>query len=105
MRPLAAPAQARCAGRAGRRRGAGSRLDEDLEVPPYRERRSHRALPRRHAKAFRDLLELEGQAFLERIDAWLAERADKSPRKANERTVRTGVGVYLIHDDERGERS
>lgn len=65
---------------------------------------THRALPRRHAKAFRDLLELEGQAFLERIDAWLAERADK-PRKASERAVRTGVGVYLIHDDERGERS
>jgi hypothetical protein len=66
---------------------------------------THRALPRRHTKAFRDLLELEGQAFLERIDAWLAERAQYMPSKANERTVRAGVGVYLIHDDESGERS
>jgi hypothetical protein len=69
------------------------------------------ALPRRHVRAFREFVANEGQAFLERIDAWLAARSlaardNDSGRSRRERPVRTGVGVYLIHDDERqqGER-
>jgi hypothetical protein len=72
---------------------------------------TNRALPRRHVRAFGKFLADEGQAFLERVDAWLAARAltatdDPSTRAARDRPVRTGVGVYLIHDDERqlGER-
>ena len=69
------------------------------------------ALPRRHVRAFREFLANEGQALLERIDAWLAARSrptteDDGARSRRDRPVRTGAGVYLIHDDERqqGER-
>jgi hypothetical protein len=83
-------------------------VDSKRAEPPRFERMAtHRALPRRHVKAFRELLELEGQAFLERIDAWLSERATaatKARGTTRGRTVRTGVGVYLVHDDEPGER-
>jgi len=54
-------------------------------------------IPLRHAKAFRELLETEGQAFLERIDAWLARHRVDSDDKS--RTARMGVGVYTIGDD------
>jgi hypothetical protein len=83
-------------------------VDSKRTEPPRFERMAtQRALPRRHVKAFRELVELEGQAFLEHMDAWLADRAvaaTKTQRTTRERTVRTGIGVYLIHDDERGER-
>jgi hypothetical protein len=62
------------------------------------------SLPRRHVHAFRNFLQTEGQGFLERIDAWLAAhgsagRRDEQAAPTRERTVRTGVGVYLIHDE------
>jgi hypothetical protein len=65
------------------------------------------ALPRRQIRAFREFLETESQAFLEKIDAWLAARATSrgsSKKTTPERTVRTGVGVYLIHDETEGKR-
>jgi hypothetical protein len=81
-------------------------VDSKRTEPPRFERMAtHRALPRRHVKAFRELLALEGQAFLERMDAWLSDRATTAKKGATrERTVRAGVGVYLIQDDEREER-
>lgn len=53
-----------------------------------------RALP-----AFRKFLEQEGQAFLERLDAWLTEHEipGGSPESSSE-AVRLGVGVYHIQD-------
>ena len=70
---------------------------------------THRALPLRKVRAFRAFLEKEGQAFLETIDAWLASNAaaaarTTSARLARERTVRTGVGVFLIHDEAEGKK-
>jgi hypothetical protein len=68
-----------------------------------------RTLPRRHLRAFGKFLESEGEAFLERADAWLAthsrvaESKDRS-RKRNEPVVRAGVGVYSIQDHLRGSR-
>jgi hypothetical protein len=58
-------------------------------------------MPLSAAPAFREFLEREGQAFLERADAWLAENAaadDHADEK--EPTTRMGVGVY--HIDDRG---
>jgi len=51
------------------------------------------------AAAFRDYLEAEGQALLERADAWLSKRevSEDSPRR--HRVVRLGVGVFQIQDD------
>lgn len=47
---------------------------------------------------FRAFLESEGQAFLERVDDWLAAHA-KRPGDANGATMRLGVGVYQVQDN------
>lgn len=55
----------------------------------------------RHLTAFQAMLDDEGQAFLERVDAWLTEhevRAGK-PGAAVPRRMRLGVGVYHIQTD------
>jgi hypothetical protein len=48
---------------------------------------------------FREFLEAEGQALLERADAWLSKRevSEDSPRRY--RVMRLGVGVFQIQDD------
>jgi hypothetical protein len=49
--------------------------------------------------AFREFLEREGQAFLERVDAWLTENEAKDGAKDESApTTRMGVGVYHIDD-------
>jgi hypothetical protein len=46
---------------------------------------------------FRKFLDQEGQAFLERLDAWLtAHEAKEAGAKAD--TIRLGVGVYHVQD-------
>jgi hypothetical protein len=45
---------------------------------------------------FRKFLEQEGQAFLERLDAWLT--AHEAPAGADEQVIRLGAGVYHIQD-------
>jgi hypothetical protein len=48
---------------------------------------------------FTELVEQEGQAFLERIDKWLTARECKAGgSRPNEDTVRLGVGLYHIQD-------
>ena len=49
--------------------------------------------------AFLQLLEKEGQAFLERIDQWLTAQQNGSAARADEAaSVRLGVGLYQIQD-------
>jgi hypothetical protein len=57
-------------------------------------------IPLTLAPQFREFLEREGQAFLERVDAWLAEHQvdPEHPAEANPRTTRMGAGVYQIQD-------
>jgi Family of unknown function (DUF6502) len=50
---------------------------------------------RRALPAFRELLEAEGQAFLERIDDWLSEHEIEPD---DENAMRLGVGMYHIED-------
>ena len=71
------------------------------EPPRFERMATQLALPRRHVRAFRALLETEGNAFLEKIDAWLTARAARETTRGP--VVRTGVGVYLIHDEKRGQ--
>jgi hypothetical protein len=79
-------------------------LDAKRAEPPRFERMATQfALPQRHVRAFRELLENEGNAFLEKIDAWLAARAARE--KTRGRVVRTGVGMYLIHEERKGHRA
>jgi hypothetical protein len=48
---------------------------------------------------FRRFLEAEGQAFLERVDAWLtAHQVNKTKRATPSRPVRLGAGVYHVQD-------
>lgn len=55
-------------------------------------------MPRSAIAGFADLLEREGQAFLERIDQWLTARESKARGKRKGATVRLGVGLYHIED-------
>lgn len=54
---------------------------------------TNQLVPASEADAFRDFLEAEGQAFLERVDDWLAERECAD---GEEQSIRMGVGVYQI---------
>jgi hypothetical protein len=47
---------------------------------------------------FRRFLEREGQAFLERLDAWLTAHEVAEGARDPERTLRLGVGVYHLQD-------
>lgn len=55
-------------------------------------------MPRSAIAAFTELLEREGQAFLERMDQWLTAREAQARGKLREETVRLGVGLYHIED-------
>jgi hypothetical protein len=55
-------------------------------------------------KAFRAYLEDEAQGMLERADDWLAKHEKTSTSKRPERSVRLGVGVYQIQDDEKQDQ-
>lgn len=52
---------------------------------------------------FRSFIEQEGQAFLERVDAWLTEH--ELPADSDEESVRLGVGTYWIEQDINERRS
>ena len=69
-------------------------------------RRAHNArIDARAVPAFREFIELEGQAFLERVDDWLTTH--EAPADSQERAlIRLGAGVYQIQDErERGART
>lgn len=59
-------------------------------------RATNPAIPASAIPAFRAFIEQEGQAFLERVDAWLTEHED--PEAAG--SVRLGLGTYWIEDKE-----
>ena len=61
-------------------------------------RASETRMPAAAAGEFRQFLETEGQAFLERIDTWLAERHCPVEEQVVGETVRLGVGVFQIQD-------
>jgi hypothetical protein len=49
--------------------------------------------------AFREFLEAEGQAFLERIDDWLSAHEVPQGAVASKTSMRLGVGVYHIGEE------
>lgn len=55
-------------------------------------------MPRTAIAGFAELLEREGQAFLERVDQWLTARESKARGKRKGDIVRLGVGLYHIED-------
>ena len=74
-------------------------LNRDEDEPPRFERRaiSLRVDPK-SLPQFREILEREGQAFLERMDDWInAHQVDSSTAEEGV-GIRLGVGVYHIQD-------
>ena len=47
---------------------------------------------------FRQFLNQEGQAFLERLDAWLTAHEARDDAGSAEATIRLGVGMYHVQD-------
>jgi hypothetical protein len=51
-------------------------------------------------QAFHKLVEERGLSFLEEMDAWLSENEVESSPDSSAKTLRLGVGVYLIKDED-----
>ena len=78
----------------------GATIDHNLrrregEPSRFERRATNTYMSPKSVPAFREFIEAEGQAFLERVDAWLSthEQAEDGPR------VRLGVGAYWIEND------
>ena len=69
-------------------------------TPRFQGYADDRHIDPQHLADFNDLLEKEGQQFLERIDAWLAEHRVASA-ESNTTPVRLGVGIYAIGDPQK----
>ena len=60
----------------------------------FERRASNTNIPESAVPEFRAFLEQEGQAFLERVDAWLTAHEDANAKNV----VRLGLGAYWIED-------
>jgi len=69
----------------------------------FERRASNAQVDAKDVAEFRLLLEREGQAMLERIDAWLTAHEVPEGQRNTRRTVRLGVGVYHIQDALNGQ--
>ncbi len=74
---------------------------EDGDPSRFERRATNTRIPASAVPEFREFIETEGQAFLERVDAWLSanEQTDADPDSC----VRLGMGAYWIgqESDER----
>jgi len=79
----------------------GATVAENLmragERTRFEGRATNAKIARGGRRKFRDYIESRGMAFLEDIDRWLSQH-ESTDRK--EKTVRLGIGVYQIQDDE-----
>ncbi len=71
-------------------------LHRDANQPTRFERRAEVAnVPIADIAEFREFIEVEGQAFLERVDEWLTEHEDEK----SDNGVRLGLGAYWIEEE------
>ena len=76
-------------------------LDRSATDPGRFERRAtNMKMPARAVTAFREFIEIEGQAFLERVDAWLSEH-ELEEGDDDSKSVRLGLGAYWIEGRKR----
>ena len=74
-------------------------LDEERSSAPRFEGMADNVMVSPKAfKAFQDLVATRGIALLEEVDGWLSRNEIDETSDADARTVRLGVGVYLIYD-------
>ena len=62
------------------------------DLPRFERRATNTEMPESIAPEFKEFLDREGQAFLERVDAWLSEHEDAK----SDKHVRLGLGAYWI---------
>jgi hypothetical protein len=75
-------------------------LDRSASDPGRFERRAtNTRIPANAVPAFREFIEIEGQAFLEQVDAWLSEHELKDGDKS--KSIRLGLGTYWIEGRKR----
>lgn len=55
-------------------------------------------IPAAAVPAFLQILNQEGQAFLERMDRWLTEHQVNDPSQSTGESVRLGIGLYQVQD-------
>jgi hypothetical protein len=71
---------------------------EEAELPRFDRRAISLRVDPKALPEFREMLEREGQAFLERVDEWISAHELHSSVDEQGRGVRIGVGVYHIQD-------
>ena len=71
---------------------------DESERPRFERRAISLRVDAKALPQFREMLEREGQAFLERMDAWIAAHEVDSSADASTPGIRLGVGVYHVQD-------
>lgn len=71
----------------------------DTDPGRFERRATNIRMPAKALPEFRHFVELEGQAFLEKIDAWLTEHEVKDGDDS--KTIRLGLGTYWIEGRKR----
>jgi hypothetical protein len=66
--------------------------------PRFERRATSLSVDRKALVEFEAFLSTEGQAFLERVDDWLAAHSTGAATSDSQQTVRLGVGMYQIMD-------
>jgi Family of unknown function (DUF6502) len=79
----------------------GNTVDHNLrraegEPARFERRASNTRIPAQAIPEFREFIEREGQAFLERVDAWLSKH--EQAEDGDTPVVRLGLGTYWIED-------
>jgi hypothetical protein len=75
-------------------------LDEERQSEPRFEAIAENACVRPATyRAFHKLVEERGLSFLEEMDGWLSDNEVEHSSDSNAKTLRLGVGVYLIRDE------
>ena len=72
---------------------------EEGEPSRFEGRATHDSIPRGRVAAFREFLEREAMALLEKVDAWLTQNG--APKDAPRRKItRLGLGIYQVQGEE-----
>ena len=67
----------------------------------FERRATNTRMPKSALPEFREFIEIEGQAFLEHVDAWLTDHEIKDGDDKN--SIRLGLGAYWIEGRKREE--
>jgi hypothetical protein len=79
-------------------------MRKESEPPRFERRALNLSIDPRARREFEAFLAVEGQAFLERVDEWLASHQIEQDSAESQATVRLGVGVYEIFQSERSPK-